>query len=113
MLSAKLVVVGGDVKTTEIKLRLPAIIGRGKGSTITLLQPLVSRQHCELYESGGRLWVRDLGSLNGSYLNGVAFKSATRALAPRDELRFGHTVFEVLSTATGPGMPRMIVSPCQ
>ena len=35
-LNAKLVVVGGDVKTTEIKLRLPSTIGRGRGTAIVL-----------------------------------------------------------------------------
>ena len=61
-LDAKLVVVGGDVKTTEIKLRLPSTIGRGKSAGIVLPHPLVSRQHCELFESGGQLMVRDPGS---------------------------------------------------
>jgi predicted component of type VI protein secretion system len=68
-LSAKLVVVGGEVKTAEIKLRLPSTIGRGRGATIMLPHPLVSRTHCELYESDGRLMVRDLGSLNGTFVN--------------------------------------------
>ena len=44
-LNARLVVVGGEVKTAEIKLRLPTTIGRGRGSTIMLPHPLVSRQH--------------------------------------------------------------------
>src|SRR5262245_18410465 len=68
-LNAKLVVVGGDVKTTEIKLRLPSTVGRGRGTTIMLPHPLVSRQHCELFENNGQLMVRDLGSLNGTFVN--------------------------------------------
>ena len=95
MLSAKLVVVGGDVKTTEIKLRLPAIIGRGKGSTITLLQPLVSRQHCELFETNGKLWVRDLGSLNGTYVNRQRIES--HRLEDGDELQVGKFKLTFLS----------------
>jgi predicted component of type VI protein secretion system len=94
MLNAKLVVVGGDVKTTEIKLRLPAIIGRGKGSTITLLQPLVSRQHCELYENGGKLWVRDLGSLNGTYVNNE--KVSESELPPNELLTVGTVTFRAV-----------------
>lgn len=43
------------------------------------------------------LYVEDLGSTNGSHLNGVSFKRATRSLSPGDELRFGHTTFEVLA----------------
>jgi pSer/pThr/pTyr-binding forkhead associated (FHA) protein len=89
-----LIVVGGDVKTTEIKLRLPAIVGRGKGSTITLLQPLVSRQHCELYEAGGRLWVRDLGSLNGTYVNNE--KVTESELPPNELLTVGTVTFRAV-----------------
>lgn len=65
---AKLVVVGGDTKTTEVDLRLPAILGRGREATLTLPHPLVSRQHCEITEVEGRLIVRDLGSLNGTFV---------------------------------------------
>jgi pSer/pThr/pTyr-binding forkhead associated (FHA) protein len=70
-LNAKLGVVGGDVKTEEFKLRLPSTVGRGKGTTIMLVHPLVSRKHCELYEAEGQLMVRDLGSLNGTFADGV------------------------------------------
>lgn len=68
-ISAKLVVVGGEVKTAEIKLRLPATLGRARGCTIMLPHPLVSRQHCEIYEANGCLMVRDMGSLNGTFVN--------------------------------------------
>lgn len=104
MLSAKLVVVGGDVKTTEIKLRLPAIIGRGKGSTITLLQPLVSRQHCELFETNGKLWVRDLGSLNGTYVNNE--KVTESEIPPNELLTVGTVTFRaVYEPLGGTGAP--------
>ena len=65
---AKLVVVGGDTKTPEVELHLPAVLGRGREATLTLPHPLVSRQHCEIYESDGQLMVRDLGSLNGTFV---------------------------------------------
>ncbi len=75
-LNARLVVVGGEVKTAEIKLRLPTTIGRGRGSTIMLPHPLVSRQHCEIFEASGRLMVRDLGSLNGTFINNERISEA-------------------------------------
>src|SRR3954469_6921578 len=107
MLSAKLVVVGGEVKTTEIKLRLPAVIGRGKGSTITLLQPLVSRQHCELFEANGKLWVRDLGSLNGTYVNNEKVSEA--AIPPNELLTVGtvtfRAIYEPLADTDAPSRP--------
>ena len=65
---AKLVVVGGDARTRQFELRLPAIIGRSRTTDVTLAHPLVSRQHCELYEADGKLMLRDLGSLNGTFV---------------------------------------------
>ena len=82
-MKAKLLVVGGDVKATEIPLSLPAVLGRGREATITLPHPLVSRRHCELFESNGVLMVRDLGSLNGTY---VGSQRVMEAPIPSGEL---------------------------
>jgi pSer/pThr/pTyr-binding forkhead associated (FHA) protein len=100
-LNAKLVVVGGDVKTTEIALRLPSTIGRGRGTTIVLPHPLISRQHCELFEAGGQLMVRDLGSLNGTFVNNERVTEAP--LAPGELLTVGTVTFRaVYEVADGP-----------
>ena len=82
-MEAKLVVVGGDAKMKEIRLKLPAIVGRGKGSTLKLPHALVSRQHCEIFEANGKLMVRDLGSLNGTFINN---QRITEAELPAGEL---------------------------
>src|SRR5262245_54934060 len=102
-LNAKLVVVGGDVKTTEIKLKLPSTIGRGRGTSIVLPHPLVSRQHCELYEVDGQLMVRDLGSLNGTFVNNQ--KITESPLAPGELLTVGTVTFRAVydSPAVVPG----------
>ena len=64
----RLEVVGGDIGSKEIPLTLPATIGRGRESTVSLSHPLVSRKHCEIIESQGRVLVRDLESLNGTFV---------------------------------------------
>jgi predicted component of type VI protein secretion system len=96
-LDAKLVVVGGDVKTEEIKLRLPSTIGRGRGTSIVLPHPLVSRQHCELYEQDGQLMVRDLGSLNGTFVNNQ--KVAEAPVSPGELLTIGTVTFRAVYEA--------------
>jgi len=68
-MQAKLVIIAGSTKPQEIRLKLPAILGRGRACSIQLPQPLVSRQHCEVFADGERLRVRDLGSLNGTLVN--------------------------------------------
>jgi predicted component of type VI protein secretion system len=98
-LSAKLVVVGGDVKTSEIPLRLPATIGRGRGQSIVLPHPLVSRQHCELFERDGMLMVRDLGSLNGTFVNNQRVTESP--LGPGELLTIGTVTFRAVYEPAG------------
>lgn len=63
-----LVVVGGKTNASEVHLSLPTVIGRGPKCQLQLPLPLVSRRHCELFEKEGKLFVRDLGSMNGTYV---------------------------------------------
>src|SRR5262245_43093010 len=102
-LNAKLVVVGGDVKTTEIPLKLPSIIGRGRGIAIILPHPLVSRQHCEVYESGGQLMVRDLGSLNGTLVKDERITESV--LCPGELLTVGTGTFRAVYEPEGGKKP--------
>ncbi|MGV3606563.1 MAG: FHA domain-containing protein [Planctomycetaceae bacterium] len=94
-LNAKLVVVGGEVKTTELKLRLPSTIGRARGTSIVLQHPLVSRQHCEIFEADGHLRVRDLGSLNGTFVNNERITSDV-LLPPGELLTVGSVTFRAV-----------------
>jgi hypothetical protein len=50
----------------------------------------VSGRHAAVFRQEGRWMVRDLGSTNGTWVNGTRIKS-DRALAPGDVLRFGST----------------------
>ncbi|MGI9517683.1 MAG: FHA domain-containing protein [Pirellulaceae bacterium] len=98
MLKAMLVVVGGDAKAAEIALNLPTTIGRGRDAGLTLPHPLVSRQHCELYEQDGMLHVRDLKSLNGTYVNSQRIE-ASAVLKPEQLLTIGNVTFRAVYTA--------------
>lgn len=103
-INAKLVVVGGEVKTAEIKLRLPSTIGRGRGCTIMLPQALVSRQHCEIFESGGKLMVRDLGSLNGTFVNNQKIAEPS-PVNSEELLSIGTVTFRVVYEGAGASSP--------
>jgi len=61
--------IGGEQKGSKI-VETPCIIGRSKGAGLTIPHPSVSRQHCEIYEEDGQLFLRDNGSLNGTLLKG-------------------------------------------
>lgn len=63
-------------------------IGRALGNELPLADPSVSRHHLELRWAGGRWLARDLGSRNGSRLNGRPLVEES-ALAPGDRLHLG------------------------
>ncbi len=100
MLKVKLVVVGGDAKSKEVNLRLPTVIGRGRDVNLTLPHALVSRRHAELFDRDGYLYVRDLGSLNGTYVNNRKIGSEQR-LAPNELLTLGNVTFRAMYEAGG------------
>ncbi|MDZ4780838.1 MAG: FHA domain-containing protein [Planctomycetia bacterium] len=67
---AKLIIVGGKANRAEVRLKLPVIVGRSRKAGIVIDHHTVSRQHCELFEENGEIFVRDLGSLNGTHVSG-------------------------------------------
>jgi hypothetical protein len=64
-------------------------IGRHPESNMVLADPNVSRNHAEIRPQGDRFVVVDLGSTNGSRVNGV--RVDTQVLEDGDELMFGNT----------------------
>ncbi len=63
-------------------------IGRGRDCDIVLLDERVSRQHTEIYFDGESFLVSDLGSFNGTSLNGEVIGD-TRSLEHGDQLQIG------------------------
>ena len=74
----------------------PVSVGRAPENTIVILDATVSSRHASL-EAGLRgLVVRDAGSTNGTFLNGVLQPAGSLALArPGDRLRFGSVEYTV------------------
>src|SRR5262245_32418171 len=64
-------VVRGRSATTTLKLADGVTtLGRHDDCLIRIKSSQVSRRHCEILEVGGKLTVRDLGSSNGTFVNG-------------------------------------------
>ncbi|MHC4831770.1 MAG: FHA domain-containing protein, partial [Planctomycetota bacterium] len=64
------------------------VIGRADEADLQLEDKLVSRQHCEIEVRSGSLIVRDLGSRNGTVLNGRRF-AGERVAHPGDQVKVG------------------------
>jgi EAL domain-containing protein (putative c-di-GMP-specific phosphodiesterase class I) len=73
---------------------LPARIGRRPRLEIHLDLPHVSIEHAEIYAHDGALWIRDLHSRNGTFLNGERVTS-DRCLERGDIVHFACNEFEV------------------
>ena len=77
-------------------------VGRARRVDFVVDAPLVSRVHCRLDASrSGQLEVQDLGSTNGTFVNGRRVQHAL--LAPGDRLRVGRVELTITKeTGTGP-----------
>jgi adenylate cyclase len=73
-----------------IDLRPTNSLGRHPNNTIQLLDKIVSKEHCVLEQRDGRFVLRDLGSLNGTYVNGERVRGEA-VLKHGDEIALGST----------------------
>jgi hypothetical protein len=87
----QLLVLGSDGQPAESisVTRDPVVIGRLSTNDVVLSDPNVSRRHAELRQQGGRWTLVDLGSTNGSVVNGKLVKE--HELEDGDRLSFGQS----------------------
>lgn len=64
-------------------------VGRSDENTLVLRHETVSSQHCEILTNGPEVIVRDLGSRNGTFINGVRFQGQ-RQVKSGQTIRFGN-----------------------
>jgi pSer/pThr/pTyr-binding forkhead associated (FHA) protein len=69
-------------------------IGRGKDCTITIDNTAISRQHVSLSLNGGIYFISDLGSTNGTFVNGKRI-SKDEPVSESDNIEFGKFTLSV------------------
>ncbi|HFD38412.1 MAG TPA: FHA domain-containing protein, partial [Anaerolineae bacterium] len=88
----KLTVRSGAQAGMEFPVDRPVVvIGRGSGSDIILQDSQASRKHAEISQQGDQYYIRDLGSTNGTYVNGQRI-TGSHPLRPGDSIQIGDTV---------------------
>jgi predicted component of type VI protein secretion system len=92
-MEAELIVVGGKASKGSVFLTLPAVIGRSQQVGLAIRHRTVSRRHAELFEKAGVVMIRDLGSLNGTIIDGHPIKEAP--LPSGTEFTVGPLTFRV------------------
>ena len=79
-------------KTQEFNLATELIIGRDGTCDICFDDPAISRRNSRVFLAGGVVYVEDLGSHNGTFLNGAPIQMAS-ILHSGDEISMGDTAF--------------------
>lgn len=101
-----LVVLSGGAKGRVLKLENEGIIGRDPSVEYSIDDPTVSRRHSELLKSENGWRLRDLGSANGTEINGIKL-IGDRALAEGDVIGLGRITLvfnaQLAGTVRGPG----------
>lgn len=78
-------------------------IGRDPGATLVLDHDTISRRHAEISYDNGSYLLRDLGSKNGTFLNGERLEPhAVRVLQARDRVRIGTLLTYMFDVRTVP-----------
>lgn len=91
---------GKHAGTMYLVHKSPYIIGRHEQADLRIGNAQVSVQHCCVVVRGTEVWVRDLGSTNGTLVNDEQIAGEVR-LGVSDRLQVGPAVFEVIQEATG------------
>ncbi|MFN8523803.1 MAG: trypsin-like peptidase domain-containing protein [Chloroflexota bacterium] len=90
-------------------------VGRSPDNDLIVPDPNVSRQHLVVWSSEGDLFLRDLGSQNGTYVDGRRVGGNTTLIAPGAQIRIGGTTLAVEARearpATGPDTAETMLAP--
>ncbi|NLS96786.1 MAG: FHA domain-containing protein [Planctomycetaceae bacterium] len=108
-MDVRLVVTNGRHRGREIRIKGPKFfIGRAEDCHLRSASDLVSRHHCVILVTSDAVSVRDLGSRNGTFVNGRRASPECR-LSPGDHLAVGQLDFDVRIVGM-PGPPKAATS---
>jgi pSer/pThr/pTyr-binding forkhead associated (FHA) protein len=95
-MDVRLVIANPNSKTRQIRLRSQTLVGRSSECQLRIASGQVSRRHCLLMVTESEVKVRDLGSVNGTQLNGKAIPAETDVrIEPGTTLTIGPMQFIV------------------
>jgi FHA domain len=77
---------------TQLNVSGGVTLGRADGAEIRVEDQFASSNHARIYARGEYMYIEDMGSTNGTYLNGRQLTSSER-LKPSDVVRIGDTEY--------------------
>lgn len=94
----KLQTISGEFTSSEVSIDRDFLVGRHQEADLVLPSADVSRRHAALLLKEGALWVQDLKSSNGTFVNDVRVED-TLLLKEGDILQFASQRFSILAPA--------------
>src|SRR5262245_16336502 len=88
---------GGEFPIVNDK---PIIVGRSSDLDMVLVEDMVSRKHARITMQQDQIWIEDLGSTNGSFVNGEKIKRAR--LKEGDRVLIGTSILKAIAGHAGP-----------
>jgi pSer/pThr/pTyr-binding forkhead associated (FHA) protein len=106
-MTAVLIFTQGPRSGERLELENELVIGR-EGAAVTIADSELSRRHAAVRPVDGGIEIEDLGSLNGTFVNGKRIDAPTR-LAGGDSVKLGQSVLELEAA----GAPATVMSEAQ
>ncbi len=87
---------GNDIQSL-LATKREVVIGRSSDCDLVLEDVLVSRRHARIQQKDGKVWIEDLNSSNGVFVNGKKI-TARQAISEKDKVRIGLFSFSLSGT---------------
>lgn len=93
--------ISGKYQGGEFPLRMgrEIIIGRSSDLDMVLVEDMVSRKHAKIVTSNGEIYIQDMGSTNGTFVNGEKVERAR--LAEGDRILVGTSIIKLIAVDPG------------
>lgn len=105
-MNVRFIVIAPESKQGTFNVRLPVVVGRSEEAKFRIQQDRVSRKHCEFFAKDDQVFVRDLGSTNGTFLDDEQVETSVKiAVAPGAVVRVGSLAFRVEYGGVSGGRP--------
>src|SRR5215467_8170876 len=82
-----------------LKREKQIVIGRSSDLDVVLAEDMVSRKHAKISTQGGKIVIEDLGSTNGTFVNGEKIKQAR--LKEGDRILIGTSILKLVQREAG------------
>jgi predicted component of type VI protein secretion system len=90
------VLAAGKQAGKVLEIKVPQfVIGRDPECQLRPASPMISKRHCALIQKDGKVYIKDYGSTNGSFVNDQPVQNTAAQLKNGDQLKIGPLLFEV------------------